>query len=75
MHRTLAGNAAAPRADRTWVGGWLVSPSWDVLWILNGIPLALVFLLLGSVAESRPLYSFSSPAVRTTISPRLFAGP
>ncbi len=43
--RTLAGKAAAPRADRTWVGGWLVSPSWDVLWILNGIPLALVFLL------------------------------
>ena len=66
MHRTLAGNAAAPRADRTWVGGWLVSPSWDVLWILNGIPLALVFLLLGSVAESRPLLyktAFVLPAV------------
>ena len=43
------------RADRTWVGGWLVSPSWDVLWILNGVPLALVFLLLGSVADSRPV--------------------
>ena len=53
--RTLAEKAAAPRADRTWVGGWLVSPSWDLLWILNGIPLALVFLLLGSVMDSRPL--------------------
>ena len=53
--RTLAGKAAAPRADRTWVGGWLVSPSWDSLWILNGIPLALVFLLLGSVVDARPM--------------------
>ena len=26
-----------------------------MLWILNGIPLALVFLLLGSVVDSRPL--------------------
>jgi hypothetical protein len=37
------------------VGGWLVSPSWDLLWILNGVPLAVVFLLLGSTADSRPL--------------------
>ena len=51
----LAGKAAAPRVDRTWIGGWLVSPSWDLLWILNGIPLALVFLLLGSVTDSGPL--------------------
>jgi hypothetical protein len=50
----LAGKVAA-RADRAWVGGWLVSPSWDVLWILNGIPLALIFLLLGSLLEPRPL--------------------
>ena len=50
----LAGKVAA-RADRAWVGGWLVSPSWDVLWILNGMPLALIFLLLGSLLDTRPL--------------------
>ena len=64
--RTLAGEAAAPRADRTWIGGWLVSPSWDLLWILNGIPLALVFLLLGSVMDSRPLLQVTA-AVLTAL--------